>query len=59
MEKKRKGEITRGEYDDVMNKIYWEKEHGIFKEMPEGYKRKRKTFSWDDVITVRKEDLEK
>lgn len=59
IEKKRKGEITRGEYDDAMNRIYWKKEHGIFKEMPEGYKRKRKTFSWDDVITVRKEDLEK
>lgn len=59
IERKKNGKVTKDEYDDALNRLYWKKDNGIFKEMPDGYKRKRKTFSWDDVITVRKENLEK
>jgi hypothetical protein len=42
-----------------MNKLYWIRENGIFKQMPGDYRRKKKTFSWDNVITVKKTDLDK
>lgn len=56
---KRNGDIDVDEYNRAINKLYWIRENGIFKPMPENYKRKRKTFSWDNVITVKKSDLDK
>ena len=57
--KKKNGEIGVDEYNRAMNKLYWIRENGIFKQMPGDYRRKKKTFSWDDVITVKKTDLDK
>ena len=56
---KENGEIDVDEYNRRLNALHWKREHGIFKPMPKGYKRKKKGFSWDNVITVRKTDLEK
>ena len=57
--RKREKLITYDEYIKEKNLICWKRKNGIFKEMPEGYACKKGSFSWDDVINVKKKDLEK
>lgn len=59
--KRRKKEklITDEEYTAQKNIVCWRRKNGVFKQMPAGYSYKNKRFSWDDVINVRKKDLEK
>ena len=54
-----RGEISYDEFTAETNKVYWKRENGIFKPMPDGYRHKNKRFSWDDVIWVTANDLKK
>lgn len=57
--KRQKGEISYDEFAKETNEVYWKRENGIFKPMPDGYKHKNKRFSWDDVIRVTANDIKK
>ena len=47
--------ISKEEYELLKRKLSWQRDNGIFKEMPEDYQYKTRT----DLIHVKKEDLEK
>lgn len=51
-------EITKEEMAKERNRLYWVRENGIFKQMPENYQH-RTDFNWDEVLVVGKKDLEK
>lgn len=53
------GEIGKEEFNSQYNRLMWMRKNGIFKEMPEDYRPGKKRFSWDNVITVKKTDLDK
>lgn len=57
--KRREEKMPYDEYLKAKNEIYWKRKHGIFEKMPENYEHKKAGFSWDKVINVSKEDLEK
>lgn len=57
--RRKEKDITRDEYIKEKNLIYWKRKNGIFLPMPDGFSGAKTGFSWDDVINVRKKDLEK
>lgn len=54
----KEGSLDREDYELTLRRLCWIRDHGIFKIMPADYDYKKR-FSWDGVITVKKEDLEK
>ena len=52
-------EISSEEYSKARAKIEWERKHGIFKKMPDGYEYRPKNERRDDIITIKKDDFEK
>lgn len=51
-------EISKEEFSEGRNRLFWIRDNGIFKEMPEKYEHKT-GFEQDGVISVKKSDLEK
>lgn len=55
--KYKRKEITSVDYARKRSEIEWRRKHGIFREMPEGYEYKPKHKAKDEIITVKKSDI--
>ncbi len=51
-------EISKEEFSEERRRLFWVRNNGIFKKMPEDYEHKT-SFEWEDIISVKKSDLEK
>ena len=57
--RRREEKIPYDEYKRLKNEIYWKRNYGIFKKMPDEYEHKKSGFSWENVISVEKKRLGK